>query len=590
MPTPPESSARPATPFWQLFAIFILVGACVFLLDGAPGASFAADVDDIARKLQIMDLLRDGQWHDPTWPFLAMPEPYYSPWSRLVDAPYVLVTWALSPFTGTETAFGLSRLIVPVLWFGVYAVLAVRIMQRLTPYGLTALSVGIAALCAFLAIAEFHPGRIDHHNVQLVLMLALCLGLVSPHRHAGVLIGLASFLSVAIGLECTPFVAMAIVGLGLVAAWTGEADHVRRLTATGLTLSIITLPLSLMLIGSNAVGQVQCDALSAPWILALSTGGLVIALAPRLWRLDAFTHPAARLASLAVPGALLLALLWVAFPLCHHGPLYMIDPIAKEYWFSRIFQEHNILEHYAEGGLVPVIFAPVAFIGILLATWLWARPKTAGSMLVFVMAVAALGLTLLQGRNFRFAAALAPLFLPAVIQAYARVGSLRTRLIPVIAPLLVSVAIIGLIKRTETQLDPITFMEGDACIDADLSVLDAAPPGIIMAPSGLSFRLAEHTEASGRRHPVASLPFHRAAPSISKVAKTFILTDPDQRRAALAPFDYVAVCRIKVDLDRSVAPIYAALVAGENWPGLVDVESDTESRFRLLRIDHEALR
>ena len=264
MPTPPESSASPATPFWQLFAIFILVGVCVFLLDGAPGASFAADVDDIARKLQIMDLLRDGQWHDPTWPFLAMPEPYYSPWSRLVDAPYVLVTWALSPFTGPETAFGLSRLIVPVVWFGVYAMLAVRIMQRLTPSGLSALSVGIAALCAFLAIAEFHPGRIDHHNVQLVLMLALCLGLVSPHRHAGVLIGLASFLSVAIGLECTPFVAMAIVGLGLVAAWTGEADHVRRLTATGLTLSIITLPLSLMLIGSTAVGQVQCDALSAP--------------------------------------------------------------------------------------------------------------------------------------------------------------------------------------------------------------------------------------------------------------------------------------------------------------------------------------
>ena len=356
MPTPSESSASPATPFWQLFAIFILVGACVFLLD------------DIARKLQIMDLLRDGQWHDPTWPFLAMPEPYYSPWSRLVDAPYVLVTWVLSPFTGTETAFGLSRLIVPVLWFGVYAVLAVRIMQRLTPSGLNALSIGIAALCAFLAIAEFHPGRIDHHNVQLVLMLVLCLGLVSPHRHAGVLIGLASFLSVAIGLECTPFVAIAIVGLGLVAAWTGEASHVRRLTATGLTLCIITLPLSLMLIGSTAVGQVQCDALSAPWVLALSAGGLVIALAPRLWRLDAFAHTAARLASLAVPGALLLVLLWVAFPLCHHGPLYMIDPVAKEYWFSRIFQEHNILEHYAEGGLVPVIFAPVAFIGILLAT------------------------------------------------------------------------------------------------------------------------------------------------------------------------------------------------------------------------------
>ena len=47
------------------------------------------------------------------------------------------------------------------------------------------------------------------------------------------LIGMASFLSVAVGLECAPFVALALVGLGLAAVWTRDADLARRLSPDG---------------------------------------------------------------------------------------------------------------------------------------------------------------------------------------------------------------------------------------------------------------------------------------------------------------------------------------------------------------------
>lgn len=583
------TGSRPEQPFWLLFGAFLLVGAGILLMDGPPGNSYLSDVDDIARRLQIADLLRDGQWHDPSWPFLHIPDVYMSPWSRLVDAPYVFITWALSLFTDTDNAFRIARLVVPVLWFISYVALAVRVMQHLTGGAVRAVPVAVAALASFLVMPEFYPGRIDHHNVQLVLMMALCLGLVSPHRHAGILIGLASFLSIAVGLECSPFIALALVGLGLVAAWTGEADHIRRFSQAGLSLGLLTVPASLILIGPAALGQVQCDALSAPWIIALSAGGWVIALVPRFWGMAACSSRAARFASLAVPGALLMAGLWIAFPLCHDGALYMVDPIAREFWFSRVLQEHNFIRLYAESGPRVLVFVPVALSGILIAIWTWTRPRTAGPGIIFMIALAAVVLTLLQNRNFPFAAALTALFVPGLVQAYPKVSDLRARLLPIIFPLAACLVMIIAIKRTEPVIDLIMVMKGDACLGEDLSVLDTAPAGTIMAPPRMSFTLAEHSQKSGGQHPVASLPFHRAAASISMTARAFTLDDPAGRREALAPYDYVAVCRMHLQLDRSIAPIYGALAAGENWPGLIDVAPDSRSRFRLMRIDHDAL-
>lgn len=589
MPAILDSGNLTATSYWRIFLLFLVTGIGVLLLDGPPGASFAADVDDIARKLQIADLLHDGRWHDLSWPILAMPDAYVTPWSRLVDTPYVIVTWLLGLFMAPDAAFAGARLVVPPLWFTAYAALAARLIQHISGPHLRALPIIAAAVASLLALPEFYPGRIDHHNVQLVLMLALCLGLVSPHKHAGVLIGMASFLSVAVGLECAPFVAVALVGLGLAAVWTGDSDLARRLSQAGLTLVIITLPASLLLIGSGTMSQVACDALSAPWIAALCLGGLILAAAPRLWRGERFAGPGARLFSLAVPGAVLLAGLWLAFPACHAGPMWMIDPIANEYWFARIPQEHGLIEGYARGAplAIPVVIG--GLMAVLIAAWSWARPRTPGALVILVMASAALLLTILQSRNFRFPAVFIPLFVPAVLMALPTVSSWTRRLVPLALPVCLGLALVGLVKRTDLAIEPILLMEGDACKDADFSVLDNALPGIVMAPSGLSFTLAEHITATRGLHRLASLPFHRAAPSISRVAKTFIMSDATARREALAPVAYVAVCTTNVTFDGSVAPFYVALSAGEDWPGLIDLDTERSSRFRLLRIDHAAL-
>ncbi|MBN9036897.1 MAG: hypothetical protein J0H53_12565, partial [Rhizobiales bacterium] len=59
----------------------------------------------------------------------------------------------------------------------------------------------------------------------------------------------------------------------------------------------------------------------------------------------------------------------------------------------------------------------------------------------------------------------------------------------------------------------------------------------------------------------------------------------------LAPFDYLAVCLRDFGFPGGEdAPLFAALLRGESVPGLVPVEPDRASSFRLYRIDRAALR
>ena len=110
--------------------VFLVVALCLLGADAINGST-VQDIDDIARQLQITDLLRDGEWHDLTWPFLAMPEPYVSPWSRLVDLPYVVVTWLFQPALGQDAAFAIARFVVPLLCLVAYARYQIRVpLQR----------------------------------------------------------------------------------------------------------------------------------------------------------------------------------------------------------------------------------------------------------------------------------------------------------------------------------------------------------------------------------------------------------------------------------------------------------------------------
>ena len=566
---------------------FLLI-AIGLLAGDAVNGSTVQDIDDIARRLQIADLLRDGEWHDLTWPFLAMPEPYVSPWSRLVDLPYVLVTWLFQPALGQDAAFEIARFVVPLLWLIAYAWLAVRLIREILGEQPSLPQIGAAAVASLFAVIEFMPNRVDHHNVQIVLLLALCLGIVSKHRFAGILVGVASVLSIAVGLECAPYIALALAGVAIHAALAPNSTMVARLSLTGWSLLAFTLPAGLLLTGGTLF-QTQCDALSAPWASALIAAGVIAAGAPIIWKRLGLHSPTARLGVLVAGALVVLGVLWTAFPECHAGPYTMINETAHTYWISNVIQEKGPAGAFARGeNLLVLIF--MVLLALTLGAWM--NPKTYRSPVLILLLIATLGtlLTAWQMRNFKFPAALLPLFLPLFIERVRENGGARRAIAVLLPPALLLASFALLIKPTGRALTLIDYMEGDACRDADLSSLETLPASRIMAPLGLSLTLAEYISDTGSPHKIAAMPFHRASPGIERVFQTFALTNPELRKQALAPYSYVAICTLpETSADPSAALLYATLSSSKGWPGLVEVSPITGSRLRLLEIDHDTV-
>lgn len=566
---------------------FLLIAISLLAGDAVNGST-VQDIDDIARRLQITDLLRDGDWHDLTWPFLAMPEPYVSPWSRLVDLPYVLVTWLFQPAFGQDAAFEIARFVVPLLWLVAYAWLAVRLIREILGERPSLPQIGAAAVASLFAVIEFMPNRIDHHNVQIVLLLALCLGIVSKHRFAGILVGVASVLSIAVGLECAPYIALALAGVAIHAALAPNSTMVARLSLTGWSLLAFTLPAGLLLTG-GALFQTQCDALSAPWASALIAAGVVAAGAPFIWKLLGLHRPTARLGVLVAGGLVVLGVLWTAFPECHSGPYAMINETAHTYWISNIIQEKGPAGAFAQGrNLLVLIF--MVLLALTLGAWM--NPKAYRSPVLILLLIATLGtlLTAWQMRNFKFPAALLPLFLPLFIERVREDGGARRAIAVLLPPALLLASFALLVKPTGQALTLVDYMEGDACRDADLSGLETLPPSRIMAPLGLSLTLAEYISDTGSAHKIAAMPFHRASPGIERVFQTFALTNPELRKQALGPYSYVAICTLpETSADPSAARLYATLSSSNDWPGLAEVPPSTGSRLRLFEIDHDTV-
>ncbi|MFC6445895.1 hypothetical protein [Shinella zoogloeoides] len=571
-------------------------GLAVVLADLADGRAVYADVDDRLRAAQIGRLVSgETGWFDPVLPSVAMPEPYLSPWSRLVDLPYLVFSKALSVFVAPEQALGIAYLLWPPLMLIAFCGLAVFVARGLMGGPLPSrmaeamIFVLMAMLMAF-AVLEFAPGRIDHHNVQLVLLLAMAAGLCWDAK-GGFLTGAAGAASVAVGLECLPLVVAAFGAMACSYILDAKGSRAVLLNAA-VGMGSATVVLAAAFLGPAGIAAQQCDAFSAPQIvlmlgLSLAFGG--VCLVPGMP-----ASPMARASLLALASLGVLALAAVLFPACLAGPYAVIDPLSRLYWFDRIEQEQGVLFLLRNGRYAVV--AALLSVGSVLCLLLpmavaKARSGAASFLALYALAAVSLLLALLMVRYIRFASALTPLFLPALVAWWLdpRTGAGRQRaaLGAFAAAVAAFVGMVALVKPVDRPFDAVDYMSMDACEGEDLSVLATVAPGRIAQPNGLAFTLIEAMPEGFR---VAAMPFHRASPGMKRMYEAFLSSDPAVRRAALAPFDYVAVCRLPLTSDAAFAPLYAALSAGEDWPGLVRIAPPAETRFQLLRIDHAALR
>src|SRR5205085_1380670 len=162
--------------------------------------------DDNMRIMQVRALLHGQGWYDLRQYRLNPPFGANIHWSRLVDLPIAGLILGLRPLLGGPAAERWAVAVAPLL-----------------PYLLLLFSLAIMAL--FFAASTngmYMPERIDHHGWQLALLAAGLAGIADPKRaRGGLVLGLTSALSLAIGLEMLIYLALA--GAAIVLLWVDDA-------------------------------------------------------------------------------------------------------------------------------------------------------------------------------------------------------------------------------------------------------------------------------------------------------------------------------------------------------------------------------
>ena len=349
---------------WRWWVLLFWLAASALLLYGrwaAINAFALGDTDDNLRMMQVRGLLAGQDWYDLRQYRLNPPHGADVHWSRLVDLPIAGIRLALAPFTGGIVAEKAAVALAPLLPMAVAMVATAATARRLVAPRAFALAIAVL-LCGHSARSMWSPLRIDHHGWQLALLAVAVAALVDRRRaRGGAVLGIASALSLVIGLEMLLYLAAA--GGIVVLMWVRDPAEGRRLATYGASLAGGSA-LGFLLFASYANRSPVCDALSPVWLSATAAGG---AVAVGLALLPARTWPL-RLTAAAAAGAALAAAFALSWPHCL-GRLEGASPELVRLWLGNVREARPLYLHgYATATAIAAL--PVAgLIGYGVMLW-----------------------------------------------------------------------------------------------------------------------------------------------------------------------------------------------------------------------------
>ena len=497
------------------------------------------DADDMMRLAQVRDWLNGQAFND--WTQYRMAPPHGAPmhWSRINDFGLAAIILAATPVVGRHGAELAAVLTYPAILFVLCLFLAARIARRLWSAEAAWVAAVIAAL-AYPGDKLFAPGRIDHHALQTVVIELAVLAMVRrPSLASGVGAGLAIAISLVIGLETAPHVAVLVAVMGAIWAWRGMDERVRLVGfASGIAAGTLVC---LAFLRPAYWSAALCDAFtpaSASAALAVAAALAAMALAtPHLhdWRI--------RLGVGAVIGGVAVGGVLLAFPACLSGPYGAMSPFLQREFLTHIdeanglFKQVLVTRRIAMGGLMAA--------GVAASLWmLWRRPRE-WPLLAPVAAIVLVSgiITLFQIRGTYIGTPLsAPILAGLVLAARART---TWRAPTLIGAWLVSAGVTYGVAPTVAALATVTPAQQHAvppvgsCQNGDVwQQIDRYPRGIILSPTNMaSYSIgATHMATVGagyHRNDAANMDMYR-----------YFLSDPGRGRPIAAKWqaDYVMFC------------------------------------------------
>jgi hypothetical protein len=359
--TPGNSSWSRHWVSWQTGVWLIAAIVFVWMRWGMIHWYALPDTDDNMRMAQVQALLDGQNWYDLRQHKLNPPMGYNIHWSRIVDVPIVAIELIARPFVGGLMAQKIAAGLAPMvpLWVAMVAMgLAVR---RLVSPGAFAIGAGLM-LCCQAAMLMFMPMRVDHHGWQLALLVMAVAGLADQDRmRGGLTLGLSSAVSLAIGLELIPF--LAIAGAAAVLRWIWDTDEADRLRGYALALGG-GCALGYLGFASYDNAVARCDVLSPVWLSTMVAASIIAFALSTLTTTDVRL----RFGAAALGGVVLAAGFVGLAPQCLGRPEQISDELAVK-WFDNIREAKPLYTQAWTVVLLVVALPVVGVIGSIWATW-----------------------------------------------------------------------------------------------------------------------------------------------------------------------------------------------------------------------------
>ena len=323
------------------------------------------DTDDNMRLMQVRALL-DGQgWFDLTNYRLNPPAGFNIHWSRIVDLPIAGLILFFRLFTTNAWAERLACGIAPLIPLSITMIGIGATVRRLVHPLAWPLAI-VFLLGTSVTMLMYLPERIDHHGWQLAMLSLTVAGLCDPRPvRGGLLVGLASAVSISIGLEMLPYAvfAGAIQTLRWIWGDTKNGGEATRLGVYAVALAGGTAA-GFAGFASDANHALRCDALTPVYLSVMVTAGvLLFALA--------WINPARRgmrLGLAVLAGAVIVAGFAHFFPQCLGRP-EQVSPELQRNWLDNVREAKPIYRHPFRLAFPMAALPVVGVIGVAIGTW-----------------------------------------------------------------------------------------------------------------------------------------------------------------------------------------------------------------------------
>ncbi len=541
------------------------------------------DTDDAMRLVIVRDLLAGQGWYDQVVHRLSPPQGVYLHWSRLLDGGVAGTIGILRLFTSPANAELAARYAWPLAWIFPGVVAALALARNLGARSAVFLT---AALMIFdlQLFRQFIPGRIDHHNIQIVAAVAaLACATARRERTRWAAVGGASAaLGLAIGLEALPL--QALIGASYGLALIRDPRESGPATAYGVALSLTAAALFAIQTPPWRWSMSFCDALALNLVAALAVAGAGLSLAAAIAR----RMPVwGRIAVLGVAGAAAGATYLAFDPQCLHGPFAAMDPAVRPYWFDRIQEVQplpQVLKFLRRAAIMAITMTVMALgAGGYLLWRVWRRPSNAAMLLAACLILA----SIIAYFAWRMQDYVFWIGVPALGAAFSYLSARRLRdlMVPsVIATVLLSPQSVGyaadsaVAAATPRARPGPPDASGTCFAPAAYRPLAALPTGLVLSSQDLGPFILALTP-----HSTISAPYHRMSRQIRAVHEA-LDAPPAQAEARVRALkaDYVVDC-----------PSYPLIVGAKSFattlrhggtPAWLEPLSGLKDRLKIYRV------